>query len=74
MKDSDSNKISLAKLRTHAKRCIKKGVRFNWLGFLEGKDLERNVEDLFRFSTPTGFVGYDWVHGNDCLKQFVEAL
>lgn len=60
--------ITIKKVISHIKKCNKKGVRYNWLGFVENKDLSSEVKSLFAFDNGSYF-GYDWVNGNDKLKE-----
>jgi len=55
--------INLWLLKRHIRRCKTKGVRFNFLGFVENKDLTSEVESLFSFCSPSGYCGYDWING-----------
>ena len=66
--------INLWLLKRHIRRCKIKGVKFNFLGFVENKDLTPEVESLFSFCSPSGYCGYDWVNGNDKLKVLIDSL
>ena len=66
--------INLSKLKQHIKKRKRKGLNLNLLGLVENQDLTPEVESLFIFSSPSGYVGYDWVNGNDKLKQLVSVL
>jgi hypothetical protein len=60
-------------VKKHIKKCNRKGVHFDWLGFTENQDLSPEVESLFRFESPSGYSGYDWVHGNKKLADLLLA-
>ena len=50
-------------------------ITFNFLGFIENKELSREVEDYFKFINRFGaVVGYDWVNGNEKLKQLIKEV
>lgn len=61
--------ITLWDVRRHIRKCKKKGVRYNWLGFVENRDLTPVVEALFTLPNPRGYPAYDWVNGNAALKH-----
>lgn len=63
--------LTLNDIKKHAKKCNRKGIRYNWLKFTENEELSPEVEALFSFTTPSGFAGYDWVHGNKKLADFL---
>lgn len=72
MKDK---KLSLAELKRHIKKCKKHNKNFGFLGLVENRDLTPEVESLFKFTTPYGYIlGYDWVNGNDKLKQLIKEI
>ena len=61
--------ITLAHIKAHIRKCKHENRRYNWLGFVENKDLSPNVEALF----VVGFLhGWDWVNGNDKMKELEE--
>ena len=66
--------LTLRMLKKHIKKCKKSGRRFNFLGLVENKDLTPDVEGLFKFISPSGSVGYDWVNGNNKLKQLIKEV
>ena len=61
--------ITLAAVKRHIKKCNRAGVRYNWLGFVENKDLSPEVEALFTFYNHAGSPVYDWVNGNAKLRE-----
>jgi hypothetical protein len=67
-------KITLSYLKKHIKKCNKKKIRYNFLGLVENRDLSPEVQSLFTFVTPSGFVGYDWVNGNDKMKELIKGV
>lgn len=64
-------KLTLTELKRHIKKCKKHNKNFGFLGLVENRDLTPEVEGLFKFITPSGYIGYDWVNGNDKLKQLI---
>jgi hypothetical protein len=62
----DRKPITLTDVKQRIKKCKKKGVRYDWLGFVENKDLTPEVTALF--ISPNGMM-YDWVNGNNKLWQ-----
>ena len=64
--------IKIADVKRHIKMCKKKHVRFNWLGFVENKDLSDEVEALFAHPTIPGY--YDWVNGNKRLQKLEKEV
>jgi hypothetical protein len=69
-----NGKLTIADVKRHIKRCKKKGVRFNWLGFVENRDLSPEVEALFTLYNPTGRPAYNWVSGNEKLRQLEKEI
>ena len=65
--------LTLKQIIKHIKKCKKRGVKFNFLGLVENKDLSPEVEDLFRV-TGLYVSGWDWVNGNDSLKELINTL
>lgn len=65
--------ITLSYLKKHIKKCKKKGVRFNFLGLVENRDLSPDVRRLFTFQG-IGMSGYDWVNGNKKMKELIDSL
>jgi len=63
-------RITLDILKKHIKKCKKRNIKFNFLGFLENKELDREVKSLFSFDG-IGISGYDWINGNSKLKMFI---
>jgi len=66
--------LTISKLKKHIKRCKAKHVRFNFLGLVENENLTPEVEGLFKFISPSGYVGYDWVNGNQELKTLINTI
>lgn len=62
--------ITIAKVKAHIKRRNKTGRRYDWLGFVENKDLHPDVENLFSFSS----VAFDWVNGNSNLTELINEV
>jgi len=65
---------TLNDLRKHIKNCKKKNRRYNFLGFVENKNLSPEVERLFTFYKMGCACGYDWVNGNDKLEEFIKQI
>lgn len=63
--------ITLSKVKNHIKKCNRKGVRYDWLRFIENKELTPEVEKLFTLWNPKGAPAYDWVKGNDKLQSLI---
>ena len=57
-------------------REIKQGKRYsyNFLGFVENKELTPLVESYFKFVSPTGYTGYDWVKGNEKMRKLIDEI
>ena len=56
-------------------RAIKEGKQlgFNFLGYVENKDLSPEVENLFSFENMFGSrAGYNWISGNKRLKELIK--
>ncbi len=55
---------------------IRQGKRdeFNFLGFVEERDLSPEVIKLFSLTTPTGATYYNWVSGNEQLQEKLKAI
>lgn len=66
--------LTIKNVKAHIKKCNKFGKRYNWLGFVENRDLTPEVENLFKFVSPSGHIGYDWVHGNTKLADLLLAI
>ncbi len=66
--------LTLRMLKKHIRNCKKHNRRFDFLGLVENKDLTPDVEGLFKFVSPSGFTGYDWISGNDRLKQLIKEV
>ena len=66
--------LTLLQLKKHIKKCKRKEIRFDFLGLVENRDLSPEVENLFRFVSPSGYIGYDWVNGNDKLKNLIKEV
>ena len=57
------------------KRQHNKNLNIGFLGFVENKDLSKEVENYFSFKNKFGvIVGYDWVNGNDILKELERGV
>ena len=54
----------------------KKGKRtdYNFLGYVENKDLTREVENIFKAVTPTGYTYYNWVDGSEGMKDLIKTV
>ena len=63
-------KIGINAVKKHIKYCKRYGKRYNWLGFVENKDLTPEVEALFYM----GNGWWDWVKGNQKLWDLQESL
>ena len=66
--------ITLSMLKKHIKKCKRYDKKYNFLGFVENQDLNSEVESLFTFTTADGCTVYDWVNGNDKLKQLITEV
>ena len=71
--------LTITDLKRHIKkqlRRIKQGKAegFNFLGFVEDKELSPEVKSYFTFYTAGGAEVYDWVNGNKKLKELVEII
>lgn len=66
--------IRAPQLSAYIKKCIRKGIRFNFLGFVENKELSPLVESYFTVIAPSGARGYDWVNGNELLEELIEDI
>ena len=66
--------LTLRMLKKHIKKCKKHNKGFNFLGLVENKDLMPEIESLFRIVCPSGYAGYDWVNGNNKLKQLIKEV
>ena len=67
-------KLTLADVKRRIRKCDKKNVRYDWLGFVENQDLTNEVESLFTFINYHGATAYDWVNGNNKLKTLIQSL
>jgi len=57
------------------KRQHKKNLNIGFLGFVENKDLSKEVINYFSLKNRFGVVaGYDWVNGNDKLKELIKEV
>jgi len=53
----------------------KQGLRFNFLRFVENQKLSDEVKSYFTCKNFYGVVaGYDWVNGNQKLKDLIEKV
>lgn len=67
--------LTLEELKAFIKRRKRQGKALGLLGLVENRDLSREVEQLFTFKNDFGqVVGYDWVNGNDKLKELIETI
>ena len=66
--------ITLTMLKKHIKKCKTKGVRYNFLGLVENKDLANEVMGLFTCESPEGYCGYDWINGNDKMDALIKSI
>lgn len=71
--------VGLKELRKEIKRQyrrIKKGKQdnYNFLGFVEDKNLTSEVENLFKVITPSGATYYNWVSGTERMKKFIGGI
>jgi hypothetical protein len=66
--------VTLRDLKKHIKKCNRLGHRYNWLGYVETRDLSPEVEALFTLSSPTGSPAYNWVSGNEKLAALIAQL
>ena len=69
----------LKELRREIKRQsrrIKKGKQdtYNFLGFVECRDLLPEVTKLFTIITPSGAIYYNWIGGTERMKIFIEEV
>jgi hypothetical protein len=62
--------ITLTDIKKHIHNCKKRNMRYDWLKFVENKDLTPEVEALFSAPIP-GW--WDWVNGNKKLKELEET-
>ena len=69
-----NKKITISDIKKHIKKCKRRLVRFNFLGFVENKELTSEVNNLFIFISPSGYIGYDWVNGNNHLKDLINNI
>jgi len=60
--------ITIADIKKHIHECKKHNRRYNWLAFVENKDLTPKVEALFYM----GGDWWDWVKGNNKLWELEE--
>ena len=70
---------SISDIKKEIKRQVrqkKKGQRlyYSFLGFVEDKDLSKEVETLFREVTPGGYTYYNWVHGNEKMGALIQTI
>jgi hypothetical protein len=70
----DERKLTLKDLKRWIKKYHKKykGEYYNLLGFVENKELSPDVLSLFIVSGFGGVCGYDWIHGNNKMKDFIK--
>lgn len=55
-------------------RCLSDGRLFDWLGYLENRHLDKEVERLFSAVSPSGATWYDWVNGNYDMQVLERRL
>ena len=68
------DKIKMLQIKKHIRKCKRENCPMSFLGLVENKDLTPNVEALFTFVTPSGYTGYDWINGNEKMKQLIEEV
>jgi len=66
--------LTLKGIKKHIRKHKKDGSPMGFLGLVEDRDLTLEVEALFKFVSPSGCTGYDWVNGNDKMKQLIKEL
>jgi len=72
--------ITLSELKKYIKRRViynkKHGTEgMGFLGLVENRELSPEVKSLFYFYGRNGTSGrYDWVNGNEKLKQLIEKI
>jgi hypothetical protein len=68
--------VTLRLIKKHIKTCNKKGVKYNWLAYLETRDLTPEVEDLFVVTSSWGKRTryYNWISGNEKLADIIMQL
>lgn len=64
---------TIATLKKHIKKCNKRGTKYDFLGFVENKDLSPELENCFTLCG-VGMFGYDWVNGNSRLKNIIAEV
>ena len=47
---------------------------YNFLGFVENKDLTEEVINLFSITDKTGSTWYNWVGGTEKMNIFIEGM
>jgi len=72
-------KINLSDFKKEIKRQyrrIKAGRQggYNFLGFVENRDLTPEVINLFKVVTPAGYTFYNWIKGNSRMEKFIEEI
>jgi hypothetical protein len=65
--------VTLNDLKKHIKKSKRLNKRYNFLEFVENKDLSLEVESYFTLPA-IGITAYDWVNGNSKLKQLCDTL
>jgi len=67
--------LTKADLIKEIKRQKRKNLNIGFLGFVENKDLSDEVKSYFTFYDNLGNIrGYDWVNGNESLKELKGGL
>ena len=67
--------ITIADLKKEIKRQKKKNIYIGFLGFVENKNLSEEVLSYFAFYDDLGNIrGYNWVNGNEKLKELKEEV
>lgn len=73
--------ITLTKLKQEIRKQLrqiknKKNQReiCSFLAFVENAELSREVETYFSATFPSGFTYYNWVNGNDKMKDLIKEV
>lgn len=60
--------------RQYRKIKVGKQSEYNFLGFVENRNLTPEVENLFKVITPVGYTFYNWIKGNSKMEKFIEGV
>jgi len=71
-----TKKITMAELKKEIRRQNReiktnKRIDFSFLGFVENKDMTPEIEKLFTFHGLSGYIGYDWIRGNEKMDYVI---